>query len=79
MLNAKVLHIITLVFLFLVTCRFPTGFSIISLLRKKYGEDLVKSVIKLEKLDFKHSKAQMDLEFLQTWKKKNVITRFFRF
>ena len=66
-------------FLFLVRCRFPTQFSIISILRKRYGENLVKSVRKLEKLDFKHKKAQLDLEFLQTCKKNNVIPKFLRF
>ena len=50
------IRVISLVFLFLVRCRFPTQFSIISILRKRYGENLVKSVRKLEKLDFKHKK-----------------------
>ena len=79
MLKAGTLRIITLVFLFLVRCRFPTQFSIVSILRKRYGEDLVKSVRKLEKLDFKHKKAQLDLEFLQTCKRNNVIPNFLRF
>ena len=73
------IRVITLVFLFLVRCRFPTQFSIISILRKRYGEKLVKSVRKLEKLDFKHKKIQLDLEFLQTSKKNNVIPKFLRF
>ena len=73
------IRVIALVFLFLVRCRFPTQFSIINILRKRYGENLVKSVRKLEKLDFKHKKAQLDLEFLQTCKKNNVIPKFLRF
>ena len=79
MLKTEVLRVITLVFLFLVRCRFPTQFSIISTLQKRYSENLVKSVRKLEKLDFKHKKVQLDLEFLQTCKKNNIIPKFLRF
>ena len=68
MLKTGMLRVITLVFLFLVKCRFPTHSSIICILRKRYGENLVKSVRKLEKLDFKHKKTQLDLESLQTCK-----------
>ena len=59
-------------------CRFPTHSSIISILRKRYGENLVKSVRTLEKFDFKHKKTQLDLEFLETCKKNNVIPKFLR-
>ena len=40
---------------------------------------MVKSIRKLEKLDFKHEKAQVDLEFLKTCKKNNVIPKILRF
>ena len=40
---------------------------------------MVKSVRKLGELDFKYKKAQLDLEFLQTCKKNNVISIFLRF
>ena len=73
------LHVITLVFLFLARCRFPTQFSIISILQTRYGENLVKCVRKLENLDSKHNKAQLDLEFLQTCKKNNAIPKFLIF
>ena len=66
-------------FLLLVRRRFPTQLSIISILPKRYGERLVKPVRKLEKLDFKYKKAQFNLEFLQTFKKDNVIPKFLRF
>ena len=75
MLKTEMLRVITL----MMKCRFPTHSSIISILRKRYGENLVKSISKLEKLDFKHKKAQLDLEFLQTCKKNNVIPIFLRF
>ena len=40
---------------------------------------MVKSVRKLEKIDVKHKKAQLDLKFLQTCRKNNVIPKFLRF
>ena len=73
------LHVITLVFLFLARCRFPTQFSIISILQTRYGENFVKCVRKLENLDSKHNKAQVDLEFLKTCKKNNAIPKFLIF
>ena len=79
MLKTGVLRVITLGLLLLVRCRFPAQFLIIGILRKRYGENLVKSVRKLKKLDFKHKKAQLNLEFLQTCKKNNVIPKFLRF
>ena len=79
MLKTGALRVITLVFLFLVRCRFPTQFYIISTLQKRYGVNLVKSVRKLEKSDFKHKKAYLDLEFLRACKKNNVIPNFLRF
>ena len=42
-------------------------------------KDMVKSVRKLEKLDLKYKKTQLDLEFMQTCKKNNVILKFLRF
>ena len=75
MLKVGVLRVITLVFLFLTRCRFQTQSSIISFLLKTYGENLVKSVRKLDKLDFKHNKAQLNFGFLLTWKKNNVIPK----
>ena len=74
-----VLHIITLVFLFLGRCRFPTQFSIIGILRKRYGENVVKSIRKMKKLDFRDKKAQLDLEFLRTYKENNIIPKFLKF
>ena len=73
------IRVITLVFLFLVRCRFPAQLSIINVLRKRYGDTVVKQVRKLEKLDFKYKKASLDLQFLQTCKRQNVIPNFLNF
>ena len=73
------IRIVALVFLFLVRCRFPAKKSIIDILWKRYSENLVKNVRKLEKLDFKHKKATLDLDFLHSCKKQNVIPKFLKF
>ena len=73
------IRVITLVFLFLVRCRFPAQLSIISVLRKRYGDTVVKQVRKFEKLHFKCKKALLDLQFLQICKNQNVIPNFLKF
>ena len=73
------IRVITLVFLFLVRCRFPVQLSIISVLGKRYGDTVVKQVRKFEKLDFKYKIASLDLQFLQMCKSQNVIPNFLKF
>ena len=68
--------IITYVFLFLARLRFPAQDSIITILRRRYGDGLVKKVWKFEKFDFKYRKALLDLEFLQSCKKEKLIPKF---
>ena len=71
--------IITYVFLFLARLRFPAQDSIIKILRRRYGDGLVKKVRKFEKFDFKYRKALLDLEFLQSCKKEKLILKFLQF
>ena len=59
--------------------RFPAQDSIIKILRRRYGDDLVKKVLKLEKFDFKYTKALLDMEFLQSCKKEKLIPKFLQF
>ena len=73
------IRIVALVFLFLVRCRFPAKRSIINILWKRYGENLVKNVRKFQKLDFKHKKATLDLVLLYSCKKQNIIPKFLKF
>ena len=39
---------------------------------------MVKSIRKMKKLDFR-DKAQLDLEFLRTYKENNIIPKFLKF
>ena len=72
-------RVIALVFIFIARLRFPSGLSIVEVLRNRYGTDLVKNVRKLEKIDYKYRKLQLDLDFLQTCQHSNVIPKFLRF
>ena len=61
-----IVRILALVFLFLLKLRFPANKSIAEILRKRYGTNAVKWLRKFEKLDFKISKNETDLQFLQS-------------
>ena len=65
--------------MFLVRLRFPSRSSLLQVIRKQYGDTIVKLVRKFEKVDFNHSKAALDLNFLQTCRSFNVIPKFFQF
>ena len=78
-LDLSTFRIITYVFLFLVRLKFPAQDSIIEILRRHCGDDLVEKVRKFEKFDFKYRKALLDLEFLQLWKKEKLIPKFLQF
>ena len=73
------LFVISLVFIFLTRLRFPSGLSIAEVLRKRYGERILKIVRKFEKTDIKHKKALLDLQYLKICEGHNVIPKFLRF
>ena len=54
--GSTALSIATLAFLLIATTRFPASYSLIEVLRKRYGRDLAKEVRTLEKSDFKHKR-----------------------
>ena len=59
------LRVISIVFLFLVQLRFPSNLSTIQVIRNRYGNDTVKLVRQFEKLNYKHLKILLDLNFLE--------------
>ena len=77
--GSTALRIATLVFLFTARIRFPASESLIGVLRKRYGRDLVKEVRTLEKIDFKLRKAILDLDFLISCRKNSVFPKFLQF
>ena len=80
-MSLETMHVcvIALVFIFIARLRFPSGLSIVEVLRNRYGTDLVKNVRKLEIIDYKYHKLQLDLDVLQTCQHSNVIPKFLRF
>ena len=73
------LRTLALGFMFLVRLRFPSRLSLLQVIRNRYGDTIVKLVNKFEKVDFKHRKAALDLNFLQTCRSFNVIPKFLQF
>ena len=73
------LRTLALVFVFLVRLWFPSRLSLLQLIRNWYEGTVVKLVHKFEKVDFKHRKAALDLNFLQSCRGFNVITKFLQF
>ena len=67
--GSTTLHISTSVFLFIARVSFPASDSLIGVLRKRYGPELVGEVRTLEKIYFKHKKTILDLEFLISCRK----------
>ena len=66
-------------FLFLARVRFPKSRSIAEVIRSTYSENTVKRIRKLEKLDFRLRKAELDLQFLWKCDDNNVIPNFLNF
>ena len=71
------LRTLALVFMFLVHLRFPSRLSLLQVIRNRYGDIIVKLVGKFEKVDFKHRKATLNLNFSQTCQSFNVFTKNF--
>ena len=73
------IFVISLVFIFLTTLRFPSTRSIAEVFRKRYIDRTLKLVRKFEKTDIKHKKALLDRQFLKISEDHNVIPKFLRF
>ena len=70
---------VSIIFLFLVRLWFSRHLSTIKVLRKRYGDVIVRKVIEFEKLDFKYRKVLLDIDFLNTWLKNKIIPKFVQF
>ena len=71
--------IVALGLLFIIRIRFPSRSSIAAIIRKRYGNDMLKDVRSLERLDKKCRKLELDVEFLETCIRHDVIPKFIRF
>ena len=70
-------RVAALVFLFLIRLRFPHSNSVAEVIRKRYGQNTVQKLRKLEKLNYRLRKAQVDLEFLVNCSNNSVVQSFF--
>ena len=70
------IRVITLVFLFLVRRRFPVQLLIISVLRKRYGDTVVKQVRKFGKLHFECKKHRWIFNFYKCARVKMLFRIF---
>ena len=66
-------------FLFLARVRFPKSKSIAEVIRSRYSENTVKRIRKLEKLDYRLRKEELDLLFLCKCDDINVMPNFLNF
>ena len=73
------LRTLALVFMFIVRLRFPSRLSLLQVIRNRYGGTALKLVRKFEKVDFKYCKGGLDLNFLQTCRRFNVIPKLLQF
>ena len=73
------IHVAVFLFLFLARVRFPKSKSTAEVIRSRYSENTVKRICKLEKLDYRLRKAELDLQFLCKCDDNNVIPNFLNF
>ena len=73
------IHVAVFVFLFLARVWFPKSKSIVEVIRSRYSENTVKRIRKLEKLDYRLRKAELDLLFLCKCDDNNVIPNCLNF
>ena len=73
------MRVAVLVFLFLARIRFPRNESIASIVRKRYSGEILKTIRKFEKVDYKFRKAKLDINFLIKCQRENVIPNFLKF
>ena len=73
------LVIATYVLLFLLRLRFPKHTSFTTIIRSRYNNEAISIYRKLEKLDLKIRKTQLDLDFLRTCKAYGIIPKFLNF
>ena len=67
------------ILLFVIKCRFPANSSVADIIRKRYDENVLSKVRRLEKLDFKVRKRELDVEFIQLCIDNNLVPKFVQF
>ena len=73
------LFVFSLVFLFILRLRFPSNKSIAQIVTSRYGNETLKLLRKLEKLDYKQKKLKLDIDFLDNCVKHELVPKFVQF
>ena len=73
------MKVAAIVFLFLIRLRFPHSKSLSQIIRRRYGDKIIKRLRKFEKIDYRLRKAELDLEFLVKCRDNNLISKFLNF
>ena len=68
-----------LVFLFLARIQFPRNESIAFIVWKRYSGEILKTICKFEKVDYKLRKAKLDINSLIKCQQENVTPNFLKF
>ena len=71
--------VIALVLQFIVRSRFPLHKSIAQVVTDRYGPSTVHLIRKLESLDFKHRKCELDIVFLNKCIEHDLVPKFVQF
>ena len=67
------LIVIALILKFILKLRFPTNKSIAQVITTRYGRPTLLLIRKFESLDLKQRKLALDMEFLESCKKHDLI------
>ena len=73
------MRVAALVLLFLIQIGFRHSKSIAEVIRKRYGQNTLNKLKKLEKLDYQLRKGQIGLEFLVNCSNSSVVQKFLNF
>ena len=69
------MKVAAIIFLFLIRLRFPESKSLSHIIRRRYGDKIIKRLRKFEKIDYHLRKAELDLKFLVKCRDNKVIPK----
>lgn len=73
------IYVLILVFLFITRIKFPSNKLISQEITSRYGRDVLRTIRKFEKLNFKRRKRELDLDFLTKCLDQRLQPTFLRF
>ena len=73
------IFVFSIVFLFIIRCRFPRTRSLAEVIRNRYGNHVLKLTRRYEKLEYKIRKVSADIEFLEACVDNELCPTFLRY